>query len=1248
MFKFYNRIMLLKVSIILLVCVISFNNNYCQTPVPMASQVGFSYTENFDSIANWTNNFTSGYGANRWRSVGTATGTTAAGTSITISSATFVTGTTSGIQKGTGNIKFLAGTANAAVAIEFLVDFSNASVDSLTMDVATIINTASSIRTSTFKIFYRTINSATFTELSSTATDYNSTNNAVNNQHLSYKLPSTLNDSSVVFRLYDYSGTGTGNFPIISLDNVNITAISRSPNSYFRSKITGNWTDSTIWQASSDSSHWCNTIVYPTSSSKSVNIRTGDTVTIPADVSAKRLFVESGGILTYDNSLGNANIFLLTILDTTGTDFIIAGTYEMFGKQPSLGSGAIVQITNGGVVKVLANNSPGTSDDFARLSTVFFATGAVYDWSSTSQFETSGLVYFPNALSNELPIFRTSALVSGVGGASSTRFNGVFNVSANTSFSNAGIKYFRNGITGAATLTQSTTGGIGNFVIDGDTAIIGDPAVASSIALASGGSLTISSNTKAQLLSDKTINVGSLLVNGTLKSATYRLFGTGSFYLNSGGNLYMGSVGGISLTGSTGNVQMTGRNYDKNANYYYYGVANQVTGLGLPDTVKGTLQIENTGTTPNNNVTLTRAVKIGTALNIRSGVFKLLYNQDVTLLSDSTATANFGKIGTNGSVAYDSGRFVVERYIATGVGTGHHGKSWQLLSTSTTGQTIKASWQENATSSSDNLVPGYGIQITSDVSNATSVGFDAASPSPSMKYYNAVNNQWLGISNTTGLIYNSKGYMVFVRGNRSVTTAAQTATPTILRTRGYLLDSNATSNITPIAVSADKYESIGNPYASIIDFSKLTRSGGVQDVFYLWDPKLTSAPYSSYGYGGYQTFTSNGNGTYHITPGGGGFTSNDIAGLIQSGSAFFVHATGTSGTVAFSENAKSEVASTLFNRLGNSNRQRLNVNMKVISSNDSILLDGVMVEFGTDFSNQVDIDDAVKLVNSGENISIFSQNKYLVVERRAEIQQTDTIYLNLSQLKQKTYLLQFAPQNINTNGLQGILIDKYLHTQTNIDLQTNTSIEFLVNTDPASSANNRFYIVFQPLVSLPVSMISLKATYIKNNTVAVCWKVANETNTVQYVVEKCLDGIHFYQIGEVLLSNNINDYSFTDVAPCIGVNYYRIRTTNTSSTSETYSNVASVLIPIEEKSFTVYPNPIKDKVVHITSKQSFGKSLNIDIIDMTGKIIQSQEVRSLSFSNEINFKLLSGIASGVYQLKIVGDTGKFATLIKVD
>ena len=53
---------------LLMVFVLSSLVSRAQTPVPMSSQSGLSYTENFADITNWTANFAAGIGANRWAS----------------------------------------------------------------------------------------------------------------------------------------------------------------------------------------------------------------------------------------------------------------------------------------------------------------------------------------------------------------------------------------------------------------------------------------------------------------------------------------------------------------------------------------------------------------------------------------------------------------------------------------------------------------------------------------------------------------------------------------------------------------------------------------------------------------------------------------------------------------------------------------------------------------------------------------------------------------------------------------------------------------------------------------------------------------------------------------------------------------------------------------------------------------------------------------------------------------------------
>src|SRR3569623_399650 len=151
---------------------------------------------------------------------------------------------------------------------------------------------------------------------------------------------------------------------------------------------------------------------------------------------------------------------------------------------------------------------------------------------------------------------------------------------------------------------------------------------------------------------------------------------------------------------------------------------------------------------------------------------------------------------------------------------------------------------------------GYGTYLTSP--HGTTAGFDANSPGDAIKYYDSNSNSWVGVSSANNSIYNSVGYMVFIRGDRTVDgTTITTATPTILRTKGNLFSGTQTA----ISVLPGHYQSIGNPYASPVDFSLLPKTN-VDNLYYALDPIL----YGSYGFGGYQTISATNN--WQPIPGG--------------------------------------------------------------------------------------------------------------------------------------------------------------------------------------------------------------------------------------------------------------------------------------------------------------------------------------------------------------------------------------------
>jgi len=102
--------------------------------------------------------------------------------------------------------------------------------------------------------------------------------------------------------------------------------------------------------------------------------------------------------------------------------------------------------------------------------------------------------------------------------------------------------------------------------------------------------ITLNSGSKLTLNDGITVT-DAFVVEGILNVGTQIINGSGSFTLQDGSTLVVGSLEGISSSGSNGNIQVTGsRTYSSNATYHYIGNDHQLSGNGFP-TASGTKKI---------------------------------------------------------------------------------------------------------------------------------------------------------------------------------------------------------------------------------------------------------------------------------------------------------------------------------------------------------------------------------------------------------------------------------------------------------------------------------------------------------------------------------------------------------------------------------------------------------------------------------------------------------------------------------
>lgn len=334
-----------------------------------------------------------------------------------------------------------------------------------------------------------------------------------------------------------------------------------APTDFFESMADGNWNVPTDWKSSSVSSSGPWTIpatASPTSLASGIVVK--NTITISGNESAAKLVIASGGTLIHSSG----KTFTLSDDGTLAADLIIqnGGIYELHGTQPVYNTGATVIIENGGIARAKTNSPGGESDDFPRQPNVFFQTGAVMEWNTSQQFQTSNVTYFPTAASTDHPIFRITATPSGAFGSNSnTTFNGKFEIAAGFTFTfqSPGNKIFRDGLGGNGTLVHSAdiSKPCGAFQITGADAVIdgtlklnlrnNSNAYTNELQISSGAFVTVSSpnvhigtlaNPGSSFLIDGTLSVspgldidiryGNLILNGNIAPGSSGSFSAGT------------------------------------------------------------------------------------------------------------------------------------------------------------------------------------------------------------------------------------------------------------------------------------------------------------------------------------------------------------------------------------------------------------------------------------------------------------------------------------------------------------------------------------------------------------------------------------------------------------------------------------------------------------------------------------------------------------------------------------------------
>ena len=649
--------------------------------------------------------------------------------------------------------------------------------------------------------------------------------------------------------------------------------------------------------------------------------------------------------------------------------------------------------------------------------------------------------------------------------------------------------------------------------------------------------------------------------------------------------------------------------------------------------INGNLVVNN-GTVVFNSTAST--CTIANSLDVRGTGVLNLGGSSVTLLSSASNTARVAAV--TGSLTGAS-NVTVERYIPAK-------RAWRLLTAPLTGSSnnsIFRNWQNNDAVNGNTGVEIWTTSGNGGVANPSNINSGLAlGGGNSLLSYNVVTQSWNAVTNTNSnnlfSASDNTPYCLFVSGpyNNGSGNIYSGATATTLSATGSLRTGNVTVNAGTL--NANQYYLVSNPYASPVNPNTLSGTN-LSNSFFMWDPNLAG----NNGVGGYVTYNRSGN-TYNVTTAS---YSNSPVSQVQSGQAFFIQANANGATdILFEEADKSSTVNNgQFRTTATYEKLRITL-FKDIASVYTVM-DGAVAMFdANDGQKGLDYFDGRKLANSFENIAFVRSNTNLVFEHRPLVTDKDTLYLNIwNTTAGNNYSLAINAEDMTSmSGLQAVLKDAYLNTETPLNLNgTVTNINFSVDAN-AASTGDRFMIVFRNTAALPVSFLNIKA-YQQQAGINVEWHVGTEINVAGYEVEESADGRTFTKATMLNATGNSN-YNWYDAAVNKGDNFYRIKSIDRDGTTK-YSAVVNVKLGNKQDGITVYPNPVKGGRINVQIQGEKG-SYTARLLNTQGQTVWSQTLGHTGGSATQTLQMNKNLTAGNYVLELNNGTKTYTQKIVIE
>jgi hypothetical protein len=173
-----------------------------------------------------------------------------------------------------------------------------------------------------------------------------------------------------------------------------------------------------------------------------------------------------------------------------------------------------------------------------------------------------------------------------------------------------------------------------------------------------------------------------------------------------------------------------------------------------------------------------------------------------------------------------------------------------------------------------------------------------------------------------------------------------------------------------------------------------------------------------------------------------------------------------------------------------------------------------------------------------------------------------------------------------------------------------------------------------PCGILPITLQLWNGVY-RNEKTYLTWQTDKGVDFSHFVVERSSDGAHYTSLGQVQASTSAAltlQYSFTDLAPASGLNYYRLKLVDADGRYK-YSGIITIRTNVQGFNVSVSPNPFTDNVV-VTIESTTDETVQLRVFNNDGKLVWRKSVSVYAGTNAQYYSELQSLPGGIYFIKV--------------